>query len=80
MGENDGTPGPTKPESYALAWKWCQSFALLAALAELYSFNMASTLEVGSLIDRDPEVRGGRPKIAGTGVTMMRVAGWYAGS
>ncbi len=38
---------------------------------------MKGAVEIGSLIDRDPEVRAGRPKIAGTGVTVMRVAGWY---
>ncbi len=38
---------------------------------------MAKAVKIGSLIDRDPTVRGGRPKIAGTGVTVMRVAGWY---
>jgi uncharacterized protein (DUF433 family) len=38
---------------------------------------MSSAVEIGCLIDRDPGVRGGRPKIAGTGVTVMRVAAWY---
>src|ERR1039457_6918696 len=38
---------------------------------------MASVVEIGSLIDRDREVRGGRPKIAGTGLTVGRIAGWY---
>jgi len=38
---------------------------------------MTSTVEIGSLIDRDPAIRAGRPKISGTGVTVMRVAGWY---
>jgi uncharacterized protein (DUF433 family) len=38
---------------------------------------MISTVEIGSLIDRDPAIRGGRPKIAGTGVTVMRIAAWY---
>lgn len=38
---------------------------------------MVSAVEIGSLIDRDPKIRGGRPKIAGTGVTVMRIAGWY---
>jgi uncharacterized protein (DUF433 family) len=38
---------------------------------------MTSTVEIGSLIDRDPAIRGGRPKIAGTGVSAMRVAAWY---
>jgi uncharacterized protein (DUF433 family) len=34
-------------------------------------------VEIGSLIDRDPNVRSARPKIAGTGVTVMRIVGWY---
>jgi uncharacterized protein (DUF433 family) len=38
---------------------------------------MTSPVEIGTLIDRDPAIRDGRPKIAGTGVTVMRVAGWY---
>src|SRR5882724_1298158 len=38
---------------------------------------MVSAVEIGTLIDRDPRIRGGRPKIAGTGVTVMRVAAWY---
>jgi hypothetical protein len=29
------------------------------------------------LIDRNPNIRGGRPKIAGTGLTVRRIAGWY---
>jgi uncharacterized protein (DUF433 family) len=39
---------------------------------------MASGIEIGSLIDRDPKIRGGRPKIAGTGLPVSRVAGWYS--
>lgn len=38
---------------------------------------MATGVEIGTLIDRDPQIRGGRPKIAGTGVTVRRIAGWY---
>ena len=38
---------------------------------------MTGAIEIGTLIDRDPAIRGGRPKIAGTGVTVMRVACWY---
>jgi len=38
---------------------------------------MAVAIEIGTLIDRDPSVRGGRPKIAGTGMTVTRIAGWY---
>src|SRR6266481_5655802 len=39
--------------------------------------SMASVTEIGTLIDRDPKIRGGRPKIAGTGLTVSRVVGWY---
>ena len=38
---------------------------------------MASGIEIGTLIDRDEKIRGGRPKIAGTGLTVSRIAGWY---
>lgn len=38
---------------------------------------MSEPIDIGTLIDRDPRIRGGRPKIAGTGVTVMRIAGWH---
>ena len=38
---------------------------------------MASGVEIGTLIDRDQQVRGGRPKIAGTGLTVSRIVCWY---
>lgn len=38
---------------------------------------MALGVEIGTLIDRDPMIRGGRPKIAGTGLTVSRIAGCY---
>jgi uncharacterized protein (DUF433 family) len=38
---------------------------------------MASVTEIGTLIDRDPKIRGGRPKIAGTGLTVSRIVSWY---
>src|SRR5437899_2963858 len=38
---------------------------------------MSSVTEIGTLIDRDPNIRGGRPKIAGTGLTVRRIVGWY---
>jgi uncharacterized protein (DUF433 family) len=38
---------------------------------------MASGIEIGTLIDRDQKIRGGRPKIAGTGLTVSRIAIWY---
>jgi uncharacterized protein (DUF433 family) len=28
-------------------------------------------------MDRSPKIRGGRPTIAGTGVTVRRIASWY---
>ena len=37
---------------------------------------MATVTEIGSLISRDPEIRGGRPCIAGTGVSVRRIAVW----
>ena len=38
---------------------------------------MASATEIGTLIARDPKIRGGRPEIAGTGLTVSRIAAWY---
>jgi len=38
---------------------------------------MASGVEIGTLIERDPRIRGGRPKITGTGLTVRRIVGWY---
>ena len=39
--------------------------------------NLAETSDIGALIEVDPEIRRGRPCIAGTGVTVHRVASWY---
>jgi uncharacterized protein (DUF433 family) len=38
---------------------------------------MHEAVEIGSLIERSPDVRGGRPCIAGTGVSVRRIVGWY---
>ena len=38
---------------------------------------MGAVIDIGTLIVRTPEVRGGRPRIAGTGVTVRRIVGWY---
>ena len=38
---------------------------------------MSRATDIGTLIVRSPEVRGGRPRIAGTGVTGRRVVSWY---
>jgi len=37
----------------------------------------ATTVQIGTLITSSPNIRGGRPRIAGTGVTVQRIAGWY---
>lgn len=38
---------------------------------------MAIVTEVGSLISRHPNVRGGRPCVAGTSVSVRRIAQWH---
>ena len=38
---------------------------------------MSTTVDIGSLIQRCPEIRKGRPCVAGTGVTVLRIAGWH---
>lgn len=38
---------------------------------------MATVTDIGTLIVQTPEIRGGRPRIAGTGVTVRRIVGWY---
>jgi uncharacterized protein (DUF433 family) len=35
------------------------------------------TVDIGTLITRTVDVRRGRPCIAGTGVTVQRIVGWY---
>ena len=37
---------------------------------------MGTVIDIGTLIVRTPEVRGGCPRIAGTGVTVRRIVGW----
>ena len=36
-----------------------------------------ATIDIGNLIVQDPEVRGGRPRIADSGVTVQRIVSWY---
>jgi uncharacterized protein (DUF433 family) len=38
---------------------------------------MATITNIGSLIVRDPEIRGGRPRLADTGVTVRSIVIWY---
>ena len=39
--------------------------------------SQSATLEIGSLIASDLQIHRGRPIIAGTGVTVARIVGWY---
>jgi uncharacterized protein (DUF433 family) len=38
---------------------------------------MATSVEIGTLIDSAPAIRGGRPKIAGTGLTVSVIVRCY---
>jgi uncharacterized protein (DUF433 family) len=38
---------------------------------------MATLTDIGTLIVSSPEIRGGRPHLSGTGVTVHRVVSWY---
>ena len=38
---------------------------------------MATGIDIGTLLVRTAEMRGGRPRVAGTGVTVRRIVGWY---
>ena len=38
---------------------------------------MAGLTDIGTLIAQTPGICGGRPRIAGTGVSIRRIAGWY---
>ncbi|MEZ2236385.1 DUF433 domain-containing protein [Microcoleus sp.] len=38
---------------------------------------MSTITDIGTLISRDPDIHGGCPIIAGTGVTVRRIAIWY---
>src|SRR5258705_9286456 len=48
-----------------------------AFVMEVYLKSMAAVTEIGSLISRRPDIRGGRPCVAGTGVSVRRIAQWH---
>jgi uncharacterized protein (DUF433 family) len=35
------------------------------------------TVDIGTLVTRSPDIRGGRSRISGTGVTVQRIVEWY---
>ena len=39
--------------------------------------NQTTLTDIGTLIAQSPGVCGGRPRIAGTGVSVRRIVGWY---
>jgi uncharacterized protein (DUF433 family) len=38
---------------------------------------MATATDIGTLIAQSPGICDGRPRIAGTGISVLRIAGWY---
>lgn len=38
---------------------------------------MEALIDIGTLIVSSPDIRGGRPRITGTGVTVQRIVEWY---
>ena len=38
---------------------------------------MTTVTDIDSLIVRSDDIRGARPRVAGTGVTVLRIVGWY---
>jgi uncharacterized protein (DUF433 family) len=38
---------------------------------------MATVTDIGTLLTQSPGICDGRPRVAGTGVSVRRIAGWY---
>jgi len=54
-------------------------FQLMSSQAILFTgvYPMTGVVDIGSMIERSPSIRGGRPCIAGTGVSVRRIAQWH---
>jgi uncharacterized protein (DUF433 family) len=46
-------------------------------LAGVTEERMSAVIDIGTLIVRSPDVRSGRPRLAGTGVTVQRIVAWH---
>ena len=59
--------------------KWCFARKLRETIYTKGGSNtrMPIVVDIGTLIERSPDIRKGRPCIAGTGVTVRRIAGWH---
>src|SRR5438067_2564395 len=44
---------------------------------QCYQIYAGMSIDIGSIIVRTPEFRGGKPHIAGTGITVHRIVRWY---
>ena len=38
---------------------------------------MTPAVDIGAMITQSLGIRGGRPRVAGSGITVMRIAGWH---
>jgi len=58
-------------------YDWWQVKTLWCILGLQGETLMAKAADIGSLIILTPDVRGGRARISGTGVTVRRIVEWY---
>src|SRR5437016_4586342 len=65
---------PARPSRAPPAWCWPGKEP---AKRYILGVDMQISVDIGTLIERSPEIRKGRTCIAGTGVTVRRIAGWH---
>ena len=53
------------------------SMFVIIELQRLDAMTTIATVDIATLITSSPDIRGGKPRIAGTGVTVHRIVGWY---